>query len=294
MPTKTKTFERWNGDLRYCVACKAWAPSLHELHQRLDLPKPTVLRLLATLDGSGFVWQGLSDGRYHASQVHQLLERGAGRPDALAEVAGPVLDWLVSKVQWPSDLSIRNGRFMQLRETSRLRSYFLLHRLAVGFRINMVLSAPGRAYLAFCPERERRAILNQLRRAQDPGLLQIGGEQALDRAIEETKARGYGTRDPRWGGHFSEPKGRYDDGLMAIAVPILADGRALGCINLVWIAKLLKPAQIVKQHLGDLKEAAALISLRYDATQNAARSAGPGRAFEPAAPSRSRAKRAKR
>lgn len=244
--------------------------SLHELHQSLALPKPTLLRLLATLTDSGFVWQGLSDGRYHAS--HGVLDRNGGRPDALAEVAGPVLDWLVSKVQWPSDLSIRNGRFMQLCETSRMRSYFHLHRLAVGFRINMVLSAPGRAYLAFCHERERKVILGQLRKSKDPGLSQIGGERALEKIIEETRAQNFAIRDSHWGGHFSEPKANYDDGLMAIAVPITVDGRALACINLVWIGKLFKPAYIVKNHLADLQEAASLIGIRYEASQSAAKS----------------------
>lgn len=236
--------------------------SLHELHRRLELPKPTLLRLLATLEDAGFVWQGLEDGRYHPSQVHDLRER-RHRSDKLAEVGGPVLDWLVNKIQWPSDLSVRHGMHMQLRESSRLRSYFSLHRLSIGFRINMALSAPGRAYLAFCPERERRAIISQLRVAKDPGLREVGGEEALQRIVGETRSRGFGTRDPRWGGHVSQPKSEYDDGLMAIAVPILVRGRAIGCINLVWIARLFKPGQIVREHLADLQEASLLISTRY-------------------------------
>lgn len=238
--------------------------SLHELHLRLALPKPTLLRLLATLEHSGFVWQGLEGGRYHPSQVHHLRER-RHQSDKLAEVSGPVLDWLVNKIQWPSDLSVRHGAHMQLRESSRLHSYFSLHRLSIGFRINMALSAPGRAYLAFCPERERRAIISQLRAAKDPGLIQVGGEEPLLRIVADARSRGFGTRDPRWGGHVSQPKSAYDDGLMAIAVPILVKGRAIGCINLVWIARLFKPGQIVKEHLADLQQAAALISTRYSA-----------------------------
>ena len=66
--------------------------------------------------------------------------------------------------------------------------------------------------------------------------------------------------------------------------------RALGCINLVWIAKLFKPTQIVKLHLADLKEAAGLIALRYDATRKTVGSTGMRvrRKSRPAARSRSK------
>lgn len=186
-------------------------------------------------------------------------------PDRLVEVAGPVLDWLVGRIHWPSDLSIRNGSFMQLHETSRLHSYFLLHRLQIGFRINMALSAPGRAYLAFCPEKERRTILRLLRSTRDVGYAVIGGQPSMIRILEETRRRGYSIRDPHWGGHFSENKSRYDDGLMAIAVPIMLGDQVLGCLNIVWIRRLFKPLDIAKRHLSDLNQAAALIASRYAA-----------------------------
>ncbi len=239
--------------------------TLHELHSILDLPKPTIFRLLHTLEDRGFVWRGMGDQQYHASYLLKLLSERLAPPDRLVEVAGPVLDWLVGRIHWPSDLSIRNGSFMQLHETSRLHSYFLLHRLQIGFRINMALSAPGRAYLAFCPEKERQAILGLLRRRRDAGYARIGGQEAMARILEETRRRGYSIRDPHWGGHFSEDRSSYDDGLMAIAVPIMSDGRILGCLNIVWIRRLFKPLDIAKQHLGDLKQAASLIATRYSA-----------------------------
>lgn len=236
--------------------------TLHELHQGLSLPKPTLLRLLATLESSGFVWQGL--GGYHASHTGRAASARLGAKDQLAEVAGPVLDWLMSRVRWPSDLSVRKATYMMLKESSRLRSYFDLHRLPLGFRINMLLSAPGRAYLAFCSEKERLAILSQLRKARDSGYALMGTEAAIARMIEDTRRCGYGTRDPRWGGDPVESKDQSDDGLMAIAVPIISGSKVLGCVNIVWIARVLKPAEIVKLHLADLREAANLIAVRHE------------------------------
>ena len=237
--------------------------SLHEMHLGLGLPKPTLLRLLATLQGAGFAWQSLGDRSYHASQVSAAPRRAAAAHDALAEVAGPVLDGLVSQIHWPSDLSVRRGLHMQLRETSRRRSYFQLRLLEVGFRINLLLSAPGRCWLAYCTEPERTALLARLRKAGDAGYLRLGGDAAVAAMVADVRRRGYAIRDPDWGGHLTAAKSEFDDGLMAIAVPILVDGQVLGCINIVWIARVASTAQIVKQHLSQLQQAASLIAERY-------------------------------
>ena len=235
--------------------------TLHELHGGLGLPKPTLLRLLSTLEGAGFVWQALGDRSYHASHGSAALQRFAPQ-DRLAEVAGPVLDWLVSQVHWPSDLSIRRGTCMKLCETSRRRSYFQLRLLEVGFRINMLLSAPGRCWLSYCSERERNAILARLRKSSDPGYLHVGGATSIEAMVAQVRRQGYAVRDPNWGGHFTASKSEFDDGLMAIAVPIVASGHIVGCINIVWIARVASTAQIVRLHLPQLVEASNLIAER--------------------------------
>lgn len=51
----------------------------------------------------------------------------------------------------------------------------------------------------------------------------------------------------------------FDDGLDAIAVPILSEGRVIACMNLVWPRKYKLKNKIVREHLGDLQETAAAI-----------------------------------
>ena len=53
----------------------------------------------------------------------------------------------------------------------------------------------GRAYLAYCPEKERERILALLRKSgkTEDGL--AGDLKRLDRILAETRMKGYGVRD---------------------------------------------------------------------------------------------------
>jgi IclR family mhp operon transcriptional activator len=47
------------------------------------------------------------------------------------------------------------GDHMEIRETSRTRSPILLHQERIGLQVDWLLTAVERAYLAFCPAKER-------------------------------------------------------------------------------------------------------------------------------------------
>src|SRR5260370_27116345 len=68
--------------------------SLHELHLTTRISKPTLLRILATLEQSGLVSRRLGDGRYRVSPNLTRMPRRRARYDRIAEAASPVLDRL--------------------------------------------------------------------------------------------------------------------------------------------------------------------------------------------------------
>jgi IclR family mhp operon transcriptional activator len=236
------------------------APTAADLHRETLLPKPTLTRLLRTLEQKGFIWRSQSDGCYRLSHQKHGSAQMPPAGERLASVSGPVLDELCEAVRWPSDVSVRNKTFMQLCETSRNRSYFTLNRLEIGYRINMLMSAPGRANLAWCSAREKGSILSQLKK--DPGMGRdlLERPEALEAMLEATRERGYAVRDSSWGGDYSRPKSDFDDGLGAIAVPILVDRKVLGCVNLVWIGRLFTPEKIAASHVSRLQLAAHRIA----------------------------------
>ena len=56
------------------------------------------------------------------------------------------------------------------------------------------------------------------------------------KVLAETRARGYGTRDPGFvGGTYGMPP--QDDGLAAIVAPLLDRTRVHGSINILWIRR---------------------------------------------------------
>jgi IclR family mhp operon transcriptional activator len=166
------------------------------------------------------------------------LARKRDHYDRVAEAAAPVLDRLCQRVLWSSDLMVPAGDHMERRETSQAYTpFFFIHparRIRVGQSVNWLLTGAGRAYLAFCPEQEREGILRMLRRSDQPEDRLARDPKRLDKILAETRARGYGTRDPIFtGGKYGASP--FDDGLAAIAVPLLDRTRVRGSIHILWI-----------------------------------------------------------
>ena len=235
--------------------------SLAELHAATGIPKPSLLRILETLEQSGFAWRAIGDGRYRRRFALILRPSLADELLAIGEIAAPFLESLRRKVIWPSDVLVFRDFRMELVETSRRQSTLSVAMYPLGYRVEMFLSAPGRAYLAFCSDAEREAVLAEA--ALNPPLLRRSREVLrgeLPAILDETRRLGYASRDPQFGGADDKDISVVDDRIDAIAVPVMAGPRILAAMNLVWPRKYKLKAQIVAEHLADLQEAAAAIA----------------------------------
>ncbi len=237
--------------------------SLHELHQATALPKATLIRIVATLEGRGLIWQRLADGAY--LPTHTLLQRAPQINDEnqLVEAASPVLERLSRKVTWPSILSAPRLAWMEVIETNRPKSYFAhISHAHVGFRINMLLSASGRAYLAYCGEKELQAVLQRLRASGEPGNFLAHRPTMVARLLEETRRLGYGARHAGFGGNYNLSRSQSDDDRDSIAVPVNVGSDVIAAVNLTFLHKVKTPQEIVSAHLGTLRDAATEIARR--------------------------------
>jgi len=255
MPKTIRSLER---GLQVLTALQGMSvASLHELHLATRIPKPTLVRILHTLEQRGFISRRLADGRYRAN-ANQGQVRRPGRHDRVIDAAVPVLDRLCRQILWPSDLLVPAGGHMKIVETSQAHSPFLINVSRIGQPVNWLLSAVGRTYLAYCPETEREAILERLRKSDLPVNRLARNPKRLARILAETRARGYGIRDPL---HGSRALGNSpgNEALAAIAVPLLDGTRVHGVINILWIKTAFTVEQFAAQHLDHLRSAAAEI-----------------------------------
>ena len=84
---------------------------------------------------------------------------------------------------------------------SRRASFDDIRARPVSFRVNLLRSASGRAYLAFCPDREREAVLRRLRERDLPGHELAARPEALHRIVQATRRQGYAVRAADFGGY---------------------------------------------------------------------------------------------
>jgi IclR family mhp operon transcriptional activator len=232
--------------------------SLSDIHRATHISKPSLLRILKTLEHAGVVSRRLADGYYRLS-ASARVGRKHDAHERVAEAAAPVLDRLCQKVKWPSDLLVPAGDHMERRETSRALSPFIVASpfhspREIGTKVNWLLTGVGRAYLANCPAGERERILARLRRSDKPEDRLARDPKRIEQIFAETRARGFGVRDPSFvGGPYGTPP--FDDGLAGIAIPLQHGRRVYGSINILWIKSAFTIEEFSARHLHDLQEA---------------------------------------
>ncbi|MEI7932490.1 MAG: helix-turn-helix domain-containing protein, partial [Alphaproteobacteria bacterium] len=98
------------------------APSVAELAQEVELPRATVIRLLATLEDAGYIARSEDGGRHGVSPRAAALSAGFDYNAWLAAIAQPGLRRLMRQIRWPSDLMVRSGENMIVLTSNRDRS----------------------------------------------------------------------------------------------------------------------------------------------------------------------------
>ena len=118
-------------------------------------------------------------------------------------------------------------------------------------------NSSGLAYTAFAPEEERDALLALLARSSDPHDALARDPALASRLIAATRRRGYGLRQ---GGQIWPHTG-------SLALPVRAGRRLLGCINTVWMARVISADEGVSRCLEPLRETRQLIEQRLAAAR---------------------------
>lgn len=252
---RVRSLARGLAILRYVNA--AGDAKVSDIATALQLPRPSVYRLLHTLEEEGYVVCSASDSRVRVTRLAAGLGDSFGAASMICQAAGPVFGAYRSKVKWPLDLTVYENAAMVIQETTHALSPLSIDRGMIGQRLPLLRSSAGRAYLGSCEESERALILKHLRNLKDPEDEPFLKAAPLRAMLKEVAELGLAQRD----------SGRFRPDTSSIAAPVKVGQSVLACVSMIWIRSAMPASEAVKDYGRTLKEIAAAIAVNAEGLQ---------------------------
>jgi len=223
--------------------------TVSEVAGAIKLPRTTTYRILETLCEAGYVFRDPADDRYRLTIRVRTLSDGFDDEAWVSEIARPVLHDLGRDVVWPVSIATLSGTSMMVRETTDHRSPLAVERYAAGFRIPLLTSAAGRAYLAWCPEQERETLVDILSRSAREEDKLSRNPTELGRILNEARSQGYA----------AAIRARRVSDEISLAVPVRTGDRVLACLSVRFSANAVPMKTAQERFLPRLTSAATQI-----------------------------------
>ena len=208
-----------------------------QIAQATSIPRPTVYRLLETLEGLGFVNRDHSSEKWRPTLQAKSLSSGFRHEDWVTQSAVPEMVRLGREILWPLDLVTFNDYRMEIRESTHNISPYSIDHGMVGLKLPVLDTAGGRAYLAFGPDEERAHTLAGLEARlglQQPIVLQDG---PLSRVLDISRELGVGYR-----------KEGFRASTQSISAPIFRGPRVVACLTVIWTGSALSFEKALEQY----------------------------------------------
>jgi IclR family mhp operon transcriptional activator len=222
--------------------------SVNGIYEATGFPKPTIVRMLETLMAAGYVARDNMCGGYRVTaRVHELNSGFQGIAQVI-EISRPLAIDLTRKIKWPIGIGVLDGDAIALKFWTGAISPFAHTNTVLGLRPDLVTSAMGRAYLAFCPPKEREQLLRGLR--LDPARnFSEAEERHLSVLLEKVRQDGYATRDPRTKPHCT----------VTLAMPIRVADSVHALISLSLFKSAVEKSEFAERILTPLRATTAKI-----------------------------------
>ncbi|MCZ8514144.1 IclR family transcriptional regulator [Paenibacillus filicis] len=195
-------------DILLCFA-EAEDLNLTEISARVGLHKSTVHRLLASLEGKGFIIRDQASERYRLGFRIWELSANLTHSDDPALILLPEMERLRDQVGETVSLYVRDG--LERVRVQAVQSNQAIRRVApIGARLPLYVGASSKILVAFADAAVQQELLH------DPQWPATGEPAAFRQQLEEVRALGYATSVEE-----REP------GAAAVAVPIMGRGERL-------------------------------------------------------------------
>jgi IclR family mhp operon transcriptional activator len=170
--------------------------SVNGIHEQTGINKSTIVRMLETLMGEGYVARDNLCGGYRVTSRVSELTSGYDGISKIIEVSRPLAIDLTRRIKWPIGLGIIDGDAIALQFWTGAISPWAHTNTVLGLRPDLQTSAMGRAYLAHCPDEELDAHLRRF--ARDPERdFGPDEERRFRLLLAHAREDGYAMRDPK-------------------------------------------------------------------------------------------------
>jgi IclR family mhp operon transcriptional activator len=227
--------------------------TVSEVAGEIHLPRTTTYRILETLCSAGYVYRDVADDRYRLTIMVRGLSDGFDDEAWVTQIARPYLDDMCRDIVWPVAVATLSGTSMMVRETTDHRTPLAVERYAPGFRVPILQSSSGRAFLAFCPQSQRDTLLEILGRSNREEDRLARNRPELQKLLGDVRAQGYATA----------VRARRVSDEVSMAVPIVVDDRVLATLVVRFAATAVPMKQAIDRFLPRLRDAAGQIRQQF-------------------------------
>lgn len=226
--------------------------TIAQLHARTKLPKPTLVRILRTLEEAGYVENDTRQGGYQVSALVTSLSSGFHKGPLVVEAGRAWAIAITRKHKWPVAIALPDYDGMIIRFSTVPDSLISPFHSTVNRRLSMLTRGMGLAYLAFLDGEDRDVMIDILQKSQDPENALSHHREDLLRLLSQVRKNGFATR-------ASTVEPRNSD---TIAVPIIAkNGRVLASLGLTYFKSAFDSERDARErYVPILKSAAVAIS----------------------------------
>uniref|UniRef100_UPI0031011EA1 helix-turn-helix domain-containing protein n=1 Tax=Neorhizobium sp. EC2-8 TaxID=3129230 RepID=UPI0031011EA1 len=226
--------------------------TIAQLHARTKLPKPTLVRILRTLEEAGYVENDTRQGGYQVSALVTSLSSGFHKGPLVVEAGRAWAIAITRKHKWPVAIALPDYDDMIIRFSTVPDSLISPFHSTVNRRLCMLTRGMGLAYLAFLEAEDRDVLIGILQKSTDPENALSHHRNELLRLLSQVRENGYATRSS-----VVEPRNSN-----TIAVPIIAKtGRVLASLGLTYFKSAFDSEQDARErYVPILKSAAIAIS----------------------------------
>ena len=219
------------------------------------------MRLLGTLAAAGLVAKGARGIGYQVTSDVLALSSGFHGGPLVAEAGRPWATDLTRRLRWPAAIAVLDGGRIAISVSTAADSAVSPFHGTIGVRHSLVTRAMGRAYLAWCPEEERRILLRMLAASLDPEDNPPQLQRVVRAMVAHVRGQGYALRDPK-----VEPRSSN-----TVAVPIMLGEQVAGTIGLSYFRSAVGQRALVEELVPALNQASREITASMERLQRGRR-----------------------